>query len=139
MIIWVKQSLVLSQTDYQSKHEPCFYGWLSGGKHKFYGDRKQTSVWEFKREKTEGHTTPKPVDLIASAIQNSSKVSELIIDLFGGSGSTLIAAEKTNRKANLMELDPKYCQVILERWQKYTGKKAIREDGKLWDDIKEGK
>jgi DNA modification methylase len=134
--VWVKPSLVMSQTDYHSKHEPIIYGWKEGSAHQWHSDRKQTSVWEFGREKTDGHTTPKPVDLICYALENSSKRKESVIDLFGGSGSTLIACEKTDRKCFMMELDPLYCGVILDRWQKFTGKKAHREDGVAWDKIR---
>ena len=124
MIIWAKNSLTLSQTDYQSQHEPCLYGWMDNGKHSWYSDRKQTSVWRFDKEKVLGHTTPKPVGLVEKAINNSSKGSDVILDLFGGSGSTMIACEKQNRHARLMELDPKYCDVIVKRWEDFTGKKA---------------
>lgn len=124
MIIWAKNSLTLSQTDYQSQHEPCLYGWMDNGSHSWYSDRKQTSVWRFDKEKVEGHTTPKPVALVEKAINNSSKGGDIVIDLFGGSGSTMIAAEKTGRHSRLMELDPKYCDVIVKRWEEFTGKKA---------------
>lgn len=124
MIIWAKNSLTLSQTDYQSQHEPCLYGWMDNGKHTWYSDRKQTSVWRFDKERVVGHTTPKPVGLVERAITNSSKGGDAILDLFGGSGSALIACEKTNRHARLMELDPKYCDVIVKRWEEFTGKKA---------------
>ncbi len=124
MIIWAKNSLTLSRTDYQSQHEPCLYGWIKGGSHKFYGDRKQVSIWRFDKERVEGHTTPKPVALIERAVGNSSKGGDVVTDLFGGSGSTLIACEKTGRHARLMELDPKYCDVIVKRWEDFTGKKA---------------
>lgn len=125
MIIWAKNSLTLSRTDYQSQHEPCLYGWVNNGSHSFFGDRKQVSVWRFDKERVEGHTTPKPVALVARAIANSSKSGDLIIDLFGGSGSTLIACEQTNRSARIMELDPKYCDVIIKRWENLTGEKAV--------------
>jgi DNA modification methylase len=125
MIIWAKNSLTLSQTDYQSQHEPCLYGWMNNGSHSWYSDRKQTSVWEFHKERFEGHTTPKPVALVEKAITNSSKGGDIVIDLFGGSGSTMIAAEKSGRCSRLMELDPKYCDVIVKRWEDFTGKKAI--------------
>lgn len=126
MVIWKKQSLVLSQTDFQSIHEPCMYGWFNNGTHNFYADRKQTSVWEYDRKSIEGHTTPKPVELIAHALTCSSKDGETVLDLFGGSGSTLIACEQLNRKARLMELDPKYCDVIIKRWETLTGKQAVK-------------
>jgi len=126
MIIWEKNSLTLSQTDYQSQHEPCLYGWMDNGKHHWYSDRKQTSIWKFHKEKCKGHTTPKPITLVEKAINNSSKTGQSVLDLFGGSGSTLIACEKTNRHCYMMELNPIYCDVIIERWEKATGKKAIR-------------
>ena len=124
MIIWAKNSLTLSRTDYQSQHEPCLYGWMNNGSHAFYGDRKQVSVWKFDKERVVGHTTPKPVALIERAVHNSSKSDDIVIDLFGGSGSTLIACEKTGRSCRMMELDPKYCDVIVKRWEEFTGKKA---------------
>ena len=127
MCIWVKPALVLSQTDYQSRHEPCMYGWVEGAAHQWHSDRKQTSIWEFGKEHVSGHTTPKPVALVAQAIDNSSKSGDSVVDLFGGSGSTLIACEKTGRHARLMELDPKYVDVIIKRWQDFTGKTATLE------------
>ena len=128
MVIWAKNSLTLSRTDYQSQHEPCLYGWMKNGTHTFYGDRKQVSLWRFDKERVEGHTTPKPVALIERALSNSSKGGDTVTDLFGGSGSTLIACEKTNRHARLMELDPKYCDVIIKRWQDFTGKTALHAE-----------
>ena len=125
MIIWAKNSLTLSQTDYQSQHEPCLYGWMDNGSHSWHSDRKQTSLWKFDKERVVGHTTPKPVALVEKAINNSSKGGDLVIDLFGGSGSTMIAAEKIGRCANIMELDPKYCDVFVKRWEDFTGKQAI--------------
>lgn len=127
MVIWVKPALVLSQTDYQSRHEPCMYGWVEGAAHQWHSDRKQTSVWEFGKEHVAGHTTPKPTEMIAYAIKNSSKRGQVVLDLFGGSGSTLIACEKTGRHARLMELDPKYVDVIVRRWQEFAGKPAVLE------------
>ena len=131
MIIWVKESIVLSQTDYQSKHEPCLYGWFNNGTHKWHSDRKQESVWTAKSKSIEGHTTPKPIEIITKALINSSESNFLVIDLFLGSGSTLIAAEKTNRKCYGMELDPKYCDVIVKRWEDFTGKKAHLEENEF--------
>ena len=128
MIIWAKNTLTLSQTDYQSQHEPCLYGWMKNGTHKWYSDRKQTSLWKFDKESVAGHTTPKPVALINKAINNSSKSGDLVIDFFGGSGSTIIACEKTNRHCRMMELDPKYCDVIIQRWEDFTGKDALNSD-----------
>ena len=126
MIIWEKRSLVLSQGDYQSIHEPCLYGWFDNGTHRFFGDRKQTSVWQFDRKSIEGHTTPKPIGFICKALENSSKKNEKVLDLFGGSGSTLIACEQLDRTCYMMELDPKYCDVIIKRWETFTGKKAVK-------------
>jgi len=137
MIIWEKNSLTLSQTDYQSIHEPCLYGWNKTGSHSWFGDRKQTSVWKIHKENLKGHTTPKPVAFIDRALKNSSKSDDIIIDFFGGSGSTLIACEKNNRKCYMMELDPKYVDVIVQRWQDFTGKKAIHEQtNKTFDEMK---
>jgi len=125
MIIWEKNSLTLSQTDYQSIHEPCLYGWNKNGTHSWFGDRKETSVWKvYKEKKVKDHTTPKPIAFIEKALKNSSKSDDNVIDLFGGSGSTIIACEKLNRNGFLMELDPKYCDVIIKRWENFTGKKA---------------
>ena len=124
-IIWEKQSLVLSQGDYQSIHEPCLYGWFDNGTHRFFGDRKQTSVWKFDRKSVYGHTTPKPIGFICKALENSSKKNEKVLDLFGGSGSTLIACEQLDRTCYMMELDPKYCDVIIERWENLAGEKAV--------------
>ena len=121
MMIWVKPSLVLSQSDYHSQHEPCFYGWFKNGTHNWYSDRKQTTVWEFGKEKISGHTTPKPVAMVSYAICNSSNKNDIVLDLFGGSGSTLIACEQTTRKCRMMELDPKYCDVIVKRYCKLKG------------------
>lgn len=135
MIVWVKNSLTLSQTDYQSQHEPCMYGWINNGTHQWFSDRKQTSVWEYERKHFEGHTTPKPVDLVCNAVTNSSKKGGNIIDLFGGSGSTLIACEKTKRKCFMMELDEKYCDVIIKRWQDFTGKEAINDNGQTYNEL----
>ena len=136
MIIWEKPSLVLSQTDYQSKHEPILYGWINNGTHQYYGDRKQTSIWKAEKEtRIKGHTTPKPVEIIARALKNSSKCDDIIIDLFLGSGSTLIASEKTGRICYGMELDPKYIDVIVQRYVDYTGNENIIKNGKpiIWN------
>ena len=114
----------MGRQDYHWMHEPCLYGWMNNGSHSWYSDRKQTSVWRFDKEKVVGHTTPKPVALVEKAITNSSKGGDLVIDLFGGSGSTMIACEKSGRTNFTMELDPKYCDVIVKRWEDFTGKKA---------------
>ena len=130
MIIWLKESIVLSQTDYQSKHEPCMYGWFNNGTHKWYSDRKQESVWIAKSKREEGHNTPKPIEIITKAVNNSSKTKHLILDLFLGSGSTMVAAHQLKRKCYGMELDPKYCQVIIDRMLKLDSDIKVKINGK---------
>lgn len=126
-IHWVKDSLVLSQGDYHSRSEPCLYGWKKGEGRCRVKDRKQDTIWEAGRpKKAEGHPTMKPIEICVRAIKNSSKDKYKIIDPFLGSGSTLIACEKTNRKCYGMEIDPHYCDVIVKRWEDYTGNKAER-------------
>jgi len=129
-IIWNKNRLVLSRKDYHTKYEPIWYGWLDGAPRlKQLKDRSQSDVWDFDRPSvSELHPTTKPVDLIIKAIENSSNKDDLLIEPFLGSGSTMIACEKTNRKCYGMELDPKYCDVIVKRWEDFTGKKAIKEN-----------
>jgi DNA modification methylase len=123
--IWNKQQFVMTRKDYHYKHEPVMYGWKKGQAHNWYTDRKQSSVWNFDRPfKNELHPTMKPIELIEYPVINSSKPGDIVLDLFGGSGSTLIASEKNDRKCFMMELDPKYCDVIVARWEKYTGKKS---------------
>ncbi len=129
MIIWVKESIVLSQTDYQSKHEPCFYGWFDNGTHKWYSDRKQESVWIGKSKREEGHTTPKPIEIVSKGINNSSETNHLVLDLFLGSGSTMVASHQLKRKCYGMELDPKYCQVIVDRMRKLDPEIVIKRNG----------
>lgn len=115
--IWVKDSLVLGRSDYQWQHEPCLFGFLKNGKHSWYSDRKQTTIWNFKKPKrNENHPTSKPLDLLAYPIGNSSQENGVVIDTFGGSGSTLMACELTNRICYTMELDEKYASVILRRY-----------------------
>lgn len=119
-IIWAKNSMVLGHGDYHYQHEPILYGWSKGSSHKFYGDRSQTTIWNINRPTvSKFHPTMKPIELVARAIKNSSKEEDLILDLFGGSGSTLIACEQTNRTCYMMELDPKYCDVIRKRYANY--------------------
>ena len=118
--IWVKQSLVLGRFDYQMRHEPVIYAFKDTVKHKFYGDRKQTTVWEFDRpSKSKLHPTTKPLPLVAYPMKNSSLVNSIALDLFGGSGSTLMAAEQMDRVAYLMELDPVYASAIVRRFVAY--------------------
>lgn len=127
-LIWKKQTLVMGRQDYHWIHEPCLYGWKEGAGHLWNSDRKQTTVLEFNRpSKNIEHPTMKPVELFEYQMLNNTKKGDSILDLFGGSGTTLIAAEKNSRVAMLMELDPKYCDVIVKRWQDYTGKKATLE------------
>lgn len=115
--IWVKDSLVLGRSDYQWQHEPVLYGFLKNGKHSWYSDRKQTTIWNFKKPKrNENHPTSKPLDLLSYPLQNSSQENAIVIDTFGGSGSTLMACELTNRICYTMELDEKYASVILRRY-----------------------
>ena len=127
-LIWNKNSLVMGRQDYHWKHEPCLYGWKDGAAHYWGSDRCQTTVLNFNRPSRNGeHPTMKPVELFEYQIKNSSKPNDVVLDLFGGSGTTAIACEKTGRKARLMELDPKYCDVIVKRWEDFTGKKARLE------------
>lgn len=124
LIIWNKGNHTLSNSDYMSKYEPIIYGWFQS--HLFYGNRSNFDIWDIERtKKNELHPTMKPVDLVVEAIKNSSKVEDIILDLFGGSGTALIAAEQMNRICYMMELDPKYCDVIVKRWETLTNKEAI--------------
>lgn len=120
--IWVKDSLVLGRSDYQWQHEPVLYGFLQNGKHRWYSDRKQTTIWNFaKPKRNANHPTSKPLDLLAYPICNSSQENAIVLDTFGGSGSTLMACEQTNRICHMMELDEKYASVILRRYVEDTG------------------
>ena len=124
-LIWNKNSITLGRQDYQWKHEPCLYGWNEGGSHAWYSDRKQSTVLNFDRPTSSKlHPTMKPVPLFDYQIKNSSKQGDLVLDLFGGSGTTMIACEQNGRHAYLMELDPKYADVIITRLEEFTGKKA---------------
>lgn len=125
-LVWAKNTMVLGRQDYQWKHEPCLYGWKEGAAHSWYSDRKQTTVLEFNKPQRNGeHPTMKPVDLIQYQVENSSRAGDSVLDLFGGSGTTLIACETTGRINRSMELDPKYVDVIVRRWQNFTGKSAV--------------
>ncbi|QZA80840.1 site-specific DNA-methyltransferase [Deefgea piscis] len=127
--IWVKQSLVLGRQDYQWQHEPVLYGWKPTGPHRWYTDRSQTTVWRFDRPaRNDVHPTMKPVELICYPISNSSRGGDIVLDLFGGSGSTLIACHKLGRHARIMELDPRYVDVIIQRWQTFSGLIAIHAE-----------
>lgn len=129
-LIWNKNSLVMGKQDYQWKHEPCLYGWKETGSHKWYGDRKQTTIIDFDRpSKSELHPTMKPVGLFGYQVKNSSQKGNIVLDCFGGSGSTLIACEQMSRKCYMCELDPRYVDVIVKRWENFTGKKAVLLNG----------
>ncbi len=136
-IVWAKHHFTLGGLDYHQQYELILYGWTEGDDRYWCGDRTQSNVWEFDRPmKNDLHPTMKPVALVERAINNSSKRGGVVLDLFGGSGTTLIACEKTGRTGRMMELDPKYADVIIRRWQEYTGKQAKREeDGALFDDV----
>ena len=135
-IIWAKNTFTLGRADYQRQYEPILYGWPEGAQRHWCGDRDQGDVWNIRKpQKNDLHPTMKPVELVDRAIRNSSRPGNVVLDPFGGSGTTLIAAEKSGRLARLIELDPKYVDVIVRRWQGWTGKQATREsDGALFDD-----
>ena len=127
-LIWKKSSLVLGRQDYQWMHEPCLYGWKEGAAHLWAADRKQTTILQFDKPSRNGeHPTMKPVELFEYQMLNNTKGSDLVLDSFAGSGTTAIACEKHGRNARLMELDPKYCDVIVKRWQDFTGQQATLE------------
>lgn len=125
-LIWNKNNLKLGRQDYHWKHEPCLYGWKLGARHNWYSDRKQTTVLDFKKPMRNAlHPTMKPIDLFEYLIGNSTKEGDTVLDMFGGSGTTLLACERMNRRCLMMELDPKYCEVIIQRWEEETGRKAV--------------
>ena len=134
--IWVKNSLVLGRSDYQWQHEPVLFGWKKGGKHSWYSDRRQTTIWNYdKPKRNKNHPTSKPLDLLGYPICNSSQENAIVLDTFGGSGSTLMACEQLNRICHMMELDEKYASVILRRYVEDTGDKenvyVIRGDEQI--------
>ena len=125
-LIWKKSSMVMGRQDYHWKHEPCLYGWKEGAGHLWATDRKQTTILEFEKpSRSKEHPTMKPVALFEYQMLNNTKGGDIVLDSFGGSGTTLLAAEKHGRHGYLMELDPKYCDVIVKRWEDFTGKKAM--------------
>jgi len=125
-LIWKKSTMVMGRQDYHWKHEPCLYGWKEGAGHLWATDRKQTTILEFdKPNRNKEHPTMKPVELFEYQMLNNTKGGDIVLDSFGGSGTTMIAAEKHGRHAYLMELDPKYCDVIVKRWEDFTGKQAV--------------
>jgi DNA modification methylase len=136
-VIWAKHTFTLGRADYQRQYEPILYGWPQGHERYWCGARDQSDVWFVdKPARNDLHPTMKPVALIERAIRNSSKSRDIVLDPFGGSGSTLIACEKVGRQARLVELDPKYCDVIVMRWQEFSGGAAtLHDDGRTYDDI----
>ena len=134
-IIWAKNTFTLGRADYQRQYEPILYGWPEGATRHWCGDRDQSDVWQIKKpHKNDLHPTMKPVELVERAIRNSSRPGDTVLDCFGGSGTTMIAAEKSGRCARLIELDPKYVDTIVRRWQDHSGKKATRaSDGVAFD------
>jgi DNA modification methylase len=128
-VIWAKNHFTMGRSDYQRQYEPILYGWKQGTDRFWCGARDQGDVWFVKRPQVNDlHPTMKPVELVERAIQNSSKSRDIVLDCFGGSGTTLIACEKIGRQARLIELDPKYCDVIVKRWEEFTGKTAVRNE-----------
>lgn len=126
-LIWNKNTMVLGKQDYQWKHEPCLYGWKDGAGHLWTADRKQTTVLNFDKPNRNGeHPTMKPVALFDYQIQNNTKGGDIVLDLFGGSGTTIMACEQNDRNAYVMELDPRYADVIIKRWEEFTGEKAVK-------------
>jgi DNA modification methylase len=140
-VIWAKHTFTLGRADYQRQYEPILYGWRDGHDHYWCGARDQSDVWFVdKRARNDLHPTMKPVALVERAIRNSSKSRDIVLDPFGGSGSTLIACEKAGRHARLIELDPKYCDVIMQRWQEWTGEQVTLEaDGRTFEEIAAGR
>ncbi len=136
-LIWKKSSQVMGRQDFHWKHEPCLYGWKDGAAHLWANDRKQTTVLEFDKPSRNGeHPTMKPVAIFEYQLLNNTKGGDIVLDSFAGSGTTVIAAEKNGRVAHLMELDPRYCDVIIKRWQDFSGKSATLDgDGRTFDEI----
>jgi site-specific DNA-methyltransferase (adenine-specific) len=126
-LIWNKNTFILGRQDYHWKHEPILYGWKEGAAHNWYGDRSQNTVLDYEKpNRNELHPTMKPTELYIYLMKNSSKKGDIVLDNFAGSGTVIIASEYTGRKGYAMELDPIYCNVIIQRWQQLTGKKAIK-------------
>lgn len=129
-LIWVKSSMVMGRQDYQWKHEPCLYGWKEGAAHNWYSDRKQTTILEFARpNRNAEHPTMKPIELFSYQISNSSKQGDIVMDAFAGSGTTMVACEQLNRKAYVVEFDPRYCQVIIDRMKKFNPDIKVKRNG----------
>jgi DNA modification methylase len=139
-LIWVKNTMVMGRQDYQWKHEPCLYGWLKGDSHKWYSDRKQTTLIEFNKPSRNGeHPTMKPIGLFAYQIGNSSKVGDIVIDAFGGSGTTMVACEQLKRKSRIIEFDPKYCDVIIKRMIKLDPSVTVKRNGIITKEFEDAK
>ena len=136
-IIWTKHHFTLGRSDYQRQHESILYGWREGADHYWCGDRDQSDVWFVKRPAANrDHPTTKPVELVERAIRNSSRPGDIVLDLFGGAGTTMIACENLTRRARLIEIDPRYCDVAVVRWQKFAGQEAVFDgDGRTFDQI----
>ena len=136
-LIWAKNTFTMGRSDYQRQYEPILYGWKEGAEHYWCGARDQGDVWFVKKPVANDlHPTMKPVELIERAIRNSSKSRDTVLDPFAGSGSTLIACEKTGRQARLIELEPRYCDVIVRRWQEYSGRQAMLDgDGRSFEEV----
>ncbi|MBS7790291.1 site-specific DNA-methyltransferase [Roseococcus sp. SDR] len=136
-LIWVKSSFTLGRADYHHQMEPCLYGWRKGASHYWCGARDQSNVWHFdKPSRNDLHPTMKPIELVERAIRNSSRPHDIVLDTFGGSGTTMIAAERLGRAAALVELDARYCDVIVRRWQQMTGRSATLEgDGRTFEQL----
>lgn len=133
-LIWKKDTMVMGRQDYHWQHEPCLYGWKEGAAHGWYSDRKQTTILEFVRPKRNAeHPTMKPVELIAYQIGNSSKQGDIVADAFGGSGTTMVACHQMGRRARLVEFDPKYCQVIIDRMRKLDPSIKITKNGNAYE------
>lgn len=129
-LIWNKNSMVMGRQDYHWKHEPCLYGWKEGASHLWASDRKQTTVIDYQRPtKAEIHPTMKPVGLFDYQIKNNTKGGDIVLDLFNGSGTTIMACEQNGRVARCMELDPRYVDACVKRWENFTGEKAVLLDG----------
>jgi DNA modification methylase len=129
-LIWNKNTFTLGRQDHQWKHEPCFYGWKEGAPHKWYGGRNKTTVYEYdKPNASRLHPTMKPVGLIAEQISNSTQKGDIVLDIFGGSGTTLIACEQLNRKCLTMEIDPRFVDVIVKRWEELTEREVVLVNG----------
>ena len=130
VLIWVKNSMVLGRQDYQWRHEPCLYGWKDGAGHLWASDHKQTTILEFDRPaRNKEHPTMKPIPLFDYQIKNNTKGGDAVLDLFGGSGTTIMACEQNGRIGYVMEYDPRYVDVIIKRWEEFTGKKAVLVNG----------